>query len=147
MTLSFVCLTEDEDMHGLLLSFLHKLKSEIVSKHISSILNNIYTHVIVCSVFSHVHKIKIQVSHWLSQDAFVVCDVMCTEVWISFYFQIALRRERMGETAPFWNFSAASYPDLERDPSGGALARNSNNILVGNAGLSLNGSNSSSSKV
>ncbi|KAJ6350474.1 hypothetical protein OIU78_006609 [Salix suchowensis] len=60
--------------------------------------------------------------------------------------KIALRRERMGETAPFWNFSAASYPDLERDPSGGALARNSNNILVGNAGLSLNGSNSSSSK-
>ncbi|KAJ6768250.1 ACETOLACTATE SYNTHASE SMALL SUBUNIT [Salix koriyanagi] len=49
--------------------------------------------------------------------------------------KIALRRERM-----------ASYPDLERVPSGGALARNSTNILVGNAGLSLNGSNSSSSK-
>nr|CAB3491248.1 unnamed protein product [Digitaria exilis] len=27
--------------------------------------------------------------------------------------KIALRRERMGETAPFWGFSAASYPDLE----------------------------------
>ncbi|CAA6660278.1 unnamed protein product [Spirodela intermedia] len=27
--------------------------------------------------------------------------------------KIALRRERMGETAPFWRFSAASYPDLE----------------------------------
>ncbi|GER28291.1 acetolactate synthase small subunit [Striga asiatica] len=26
---------------------------------------------------------------------------------------IALRREKMGETAPFWRFSAASYPDLE----------------------------------
>ncbi|KAF9677010.1 hypothetical protein SADUNF_Sadunf08G0062800 [Salix dunnii] len=60
--------------------------------------------------------------------------------------KIALRRERMGETAPFWNFSAASYPDLERVPSRGALARNSTNILVGNAGLSLNGCNSSSSK-
>ncbi|KAD0728473.1 hypothetical protein R6Q59_014631 [Mikania micrantha] len=30
--------------------------------------------------------------------------------------KIALRREKLGETAPFWNFSAASYPDLE-DPS------------------------------
>ncbi|KAL6197293.1 hypothetical protein ACLB2K_032902 [Fragaria x ananassa] len=28
--------------------------------------------------------------------------------------KIALRREKMGETAPFWRFSAASYPDLER---------------------------------
>ncbi|KAL5726305.1 acetolactate synthase [Ranunculus cassubicifolius] len=27
--------------------------------------------------------------------------------------KIALRRERMGESAPFWRFSAASYPDLE----------------------------------
>nr|XP_043632598.1 acetolactate synthase small subunit 1, chloroplastic-like [Erigeron canadensis] len=27
--------------------------------------------------------------------------------------KIALRREKLGETAPFWNFSAASYPDLE----------------------------------
>lgn len=27
--------------------------------------------------------------------------------------QIALRREKMGESAPFWRFSAASYPDLE----------------------------------
>ncbi|KAL3520459.1 hypothetical protein ACH5RR_018608 [Cinchona calisaya] len=27
--------------------------------------------------------------------------------------KIALRREKMGETAPFWSFSAASYPDLE----------------------------------
>ncbi|KAG8390700.1 hypothetical protein BUALT_Bualt01G0110800 [Buddleja alternifolia] len=28
--------------------------------------------------------------------------------------KIALRREKMGETAPFWRFSAASYPDLEQ---------------------------------
>ncbi|KAG0480590.1 hypothetical protein HPP92_011448 [Vanilla planifolia] len=27
--------------------------------------------------------------------------------------KIALRREKMGDTAPFWRFSAASYPDLE----------------------------------
>ncbi|PIN20391.1 Acetolactate synthase, small subunit [Handroanthus impetiginosus] len=27
--------------------------------------------------------------------------------------KIALRREKMGEMAPFWRFSAASYPDLE----------------------------------
>ncbi|KAF3660653.1 Acetolactate synthase small subunit 2, chloroplastic [Capsicum annuum] len=27
--------------------------------------------------------------------------------------KIALRREKMGEFAPFWRFSAASYPDLE----------------------------------
>ncbi|RVW14013.1 Acetolactate synthase small subunit 2, chloroplastic [Vitis vinifera] len=27
--------------------------------------------------------------------------------------KIALRREKMGESAPFWRFSASSYPDLE----------------------------------
>lgn len=27
--------------------------------------------------------------------------------------KIALRREKLGDTGPFWNFSAASYPDLE----------------------------------
>ncbi|KAK9053458.1 hypothetical protein SSX86_030092 [Deinandra increscens subsp. villosa] len=32
--------------------------------------------------------------------------------------KIALRREKLGETAPFWNFSAASYPDIEaRSPA------------------------------
>lgn len=34
--------------------------------------------------------------------------------------KIALRRERMGENAPFWRFSAASYPDL-----GGAMPASS----------------------
>ncbi|GAA0146025.1 transferase [Lithospermum erythrorhizon] len=29
--------------------------------------------------------------------------------------KIALRRERMGESAPFWRFSAATYPDLEEE--------------------------------
>ncbi|XAR71488.1 Acetolactate synthase [Bertholletia excelsa] len=28
--------------------------------------------------------------------------------------KIALRREKMGESAPFWRYSAASYPDLEK---------------------------------
>ncbi|KAF3773056.1 hypothetical protein EJ110_NYTH56295 [Nymphaea thermarum] len=27
--------------------------------------------------------------------------------------KIALRREKLGATAPFWRFSAASYPDIE----------------------------------
>jgi hypothetical protein len=45
----------------------------------------------------------------------------------------------MGETATFWDFSAASYPDLER-PS-------PTNVLVENANRSLNGNASTSSKV
>ncbi|KAF9674515.1 hypothetical protein SADUNF_Sadunf10G0135200 [Salix dunnii] len=60
--------------------------------------------------------------------------------------KIALRRERMGETAPFWNFSADSYPNPDRIPSGIALARNSANTFAGNGDLLLNGSNTSSSK-
>ncbi|CAK9134616.1 unnamed protein product [Ilex paraguariensis] len=37
--------------------------------------------------------------------------------------KIALRREKMGETAPFWRFSAASYPDLEgTNPVGSLMA-------------------------
>ncbi|KAE8009816.1 hypothetical protein FH972_006228 [Carpinus fangiana] len=52
--------------------------------------------------------------------------------------KIALRREKMGETATFWDFSAASYPDLER-PS-------PTNVLVENANRSLNGNVSTSSK-
>ncbi|XP_050206713.1 acetolactate synthase small subunit 2, chloroplastic [Mercurialis annua] len=38
--------------------------------------------------------------------------------------KIALRRERMGETAPFWRFSASSYPDLERMQPGDAFSNN-----------------------
>ncbi|KAG5237362.1 acetolactate synthase small [Salix suchowensis] len=60
--------------------------------------------------------------------------------------KIALRRERMGETAPFWNFSADSYADPDRIPSGIALARNSANNFAGNGDLLLNGSNTSSLK-
>ncbi|KAK8964904.1 hypothetical protein KSP40_PGU009081 [Platanthera guangdongensis] len=41
--------------------------------------------------------------------------------------KIALRRERLGENAPFWRFSAASYPDLEgtMPPSSFLTSRNS----------------------
>ncbi|XP_009782836.1 acetolactate synthase small subunit 1, chloroplastic isoform X2 [Nicotiana tabacum] len=37
--------------------------------------------------------------------------------------KIALRREKMGESAPFWRFSAASYPDLEGAMSAGTISR------------------------
>ncbi|XP_071938915.1 acetolactate synthase small subunit 1, chloroplastic-like isoform X2 [Coffea arabica] len=37
--------------------------------------------------------------------------------------KIALRREKMGESAPFWRFSAASYPDLEGTMSPDAVLR------------------------
>ncbi|KNA15049.1 hypothetical protein SOVF_101660 [Spinacia oleracea] len=36
--------------------------------------------------------------------------------------KIALRREKLGESAPFWRFSAASYPDLEEAMSVDALS-------------------------
>ncbi|KAK2635101.1 hypothetical protein Ddye_029893 [Dipteronia dyeriana] len=43
--------------------------------------------------------------------------------------KIALRREKMGETAPFWNFSATSYPDLEGEiPNGGVVVKNSRSV-------------------
>ncbi|KMT14689.1 hypothetical protein BVRB_4g074570 [Beta vulgaris subsp. vulgaris] len=50
--------------------------------------------------------------------------------------KIALRRERMGETAPFWRFSAASYPDLEEKAV---------NTLVESTKRSINGDPGSSS--
>ncbi|MBA0585079.1 hypothetical protein Gorai_015869 [Gossypium raimondii] len=36
--------------------------------------------------------------------------------------KIALRREKMGASAPFWRFSAASYPDLEETVPDNALS-------------------------
>lgn len=36
--------------------------------------------------------------------------------------KIALRREKMGASAPFWRFSAASYPDLEGTPVDSVIA-------------------------
>ncbi|KAJ0018364.1 hypothetical protein Pint_11662 [Pistacia integerrima] len=53
--------------------------------------------------------------------------------------KIALRREKMGETAPFWNFSAASYPDLKRAVPNGAVVPKNNGSLNGNTGSSLGG--------
>lgn len=50
--------------------------------------------------------------------------------------QIALRREKMGETAPFWRFSAASYPDLEETIPTNALFRNVKRSLNGNSNTS-----------
>ncbi|WCJ38923.1 Acetolactate synthase small subunit 1 chloroplastic [Euphorbia peplus] len=60
--------------------------------------------------------------------------------------KIALRRERMGETAPFWRFCAASYPDLESMQLCDALPITSVSKLTDNSNGSLSGSNISSSK-
>ncbi|KAF3455191.1 hypothetical protein FNV43_RR05639 [Rhamnella rubrinervis] len=47
--------------------------------------------------------------------------------------KIALRREKMGETAPFWRFSATSYPDLEREVPADALVGKINRSSNGDA--------------
>ncbi|KAL5997966.1 Acetolactate synthase small subunit 1, chloroplastic [Asimina triloba] len=53
--------------------------------------------------------------------------------------KIALRREKMGETAPFWRFSAASYPDLEGQmPASSATKAASSTFLV-NSDVSTGG--------
>ncbi|TQD82287.1 hypothetical protein C1H46_032131 [Malus baccata] len=53
--------------------------------------------------------------------------------------KIALRREKMGATAPFWRFSAASYPDLEKSTSDDDLAVKANGTLNGDAGTASRG--------
>ncbi|MBA0782463.1 hypothetical protein Gotri_000345 [Gossypium trilobum] len=45
--------------------------------------------------------------------------------------KIALRREKMGETAPFWGFSAASYSDLEGRPTNGVVIRDEKRLVNG----------------
>ena len=40
----------------------------------------------------------------------------------------------MGATAPFWRFSADSYPDLDKSTSEGALEVKANRTLNGDAG-------------
>lgn len=53
--------------------------------------------------------------------------------------QIALRREKMGESAPFWRFSASSYPDLEGTISSALLSSRNERIndnLVQPSGVS-----------
>ena len=42
----------------------------------------------------------------------------------------------MGETAPFWRFSAASYPDLERPLPAKGLVANANQSHNGNVSTS-----------
>ncbi|KAK9947285.1 hypothetical protein M0R45_002916 [Rubus argutus] len=43
--------------------------------------------------------------------------------------KIALRREKLGASAPFWRYSAASYPDLERAMTVDALAGVENGVI------------------
>ncbi|KAL4609715.1 acetolactate synthase small subunit 1, chloroplastic isoform X2 [Castanea sativa] len=57
----------------------------------------------------------------------------------SLTIEIALRREKMGETAPFWRFSAASYPDLERPLPAKGLVANANQSHNGNVSTSSGG--------
>ncbi|XP_071921104.1 acetolactate synthase small subunit 1, chloroplastic-like [Coffea arabica] len=47
--------------------------------------------------------------------------------------RIALRREKMGETAPFWRFSAASYPDLEGTVPAQPILKNRDTLSGGNS--------------
>ncbi|KAL4323756.1 hypothetical protein GQ457_11G005600 [Hibiscus cannabinus] len=45
--------------------------------------------------------------------------------------KIALRREKMGGTAPFWGFSAASYPDLGSRSTNGGVTRDAKSLANG----------------
>ncbi|KAK8532235.1 hypothetical protein V6N12_053681 [Hibiscus sabdariffa] len=45
--------------------------------------------------------------------------------------KIALRREKMGGTAPFWGFSAASYPDPESRSTNGGVTRDAKSLANG----------------
>lgn len=54
--------------------------------------------------------------------------------------KIALRREKLGESAPFWRFSAASYPDLEGAMSTDAVSGVSKGLpSVESSDLSMEG--------
>ncbi|GAV86973.1 ALS_ss_C domain-containing protein/ACT_5 domain-containing protein [Cephalotus follicularis] len=53
--------------------------------------------------------------------------------------KIALRREKMGETAPFWRFSAASYPDLVKEIPDDAVIQKTSRALNDNISASLRG--------
>ncbi|VVB14717.1 unnamed protein product [Arabis nemorensis] len=53
--------------------------------------------------------------------------------------KIALRRERMGETAPFWRFTAASYPHLINGSSHNTVAEKTKLALTGNGNASPGG--------
>ncbi|XP_074564743.1 acetolactate synthase small subunit 1, chloroplastic-like [Curcuma longa] len=53
--------------------------------------------------------------------------------------KIALKREKMGDTAPFWRFSAASYPDLESINHITTLLQSTNTPMQGNLEQSSGG--------
>ncbi|XP_051116951.1 acetolactate synthase small subunit 1, chloroplastic-like [Andrographis paniculata] len=53
--------------------------------------------------------------------------------------KIALRREKMGESAPFWRFSAASYPDLEETRPANTVARTIRQTPTGESNTSAGG--------
>ncbi|KAG6479944.1 hypothetical protein ZIOFF_063421 [Zingiber officinale] len=53
--------------------------------------------------------------------------------------KIALKREKMGDTAPFWRFSAASYPDLESINHITTLIQSTNTPMQGNLEQSSGG--------
>ncbi|XP_050237888.1 acetolactate synthase small subunit 1, chloroplastic-like [Mercurialis annua] len=53
--------------------------------------------------------------------------------------KIALRREKMGECAPFWRFSAASYPDLGEIRQNDALLGSKSRVVVGEDQMSAGG--------
>lgn len=74
----------------------------------------------------------------LSHNYNMICQLFC--VSLSFFsFKIALRRERIGESAPFWRFSAASYPDLG--------APNLQKPILGSVDKTFNGTIESSPRV
>ncbi|KAL2248813.1 UNVERIFIED_CONTAM: Acetolactate synthase small subunit 1, chloroplastic [Sesamum indicum] len=53
--------------------------------------------------------------------------------------KIALRREKMGESAPFWRFSAASYPDLEATRPVDTISRTITETPIGGSDTSAGG--------
>ncbi|CAB4319280.1 unnamed protein product [Prunus armeniaca] len=53
--------------------------------------------------------------------------------------KIALRREKLGASAPFWRYSAASYPDLERTVPVDALVRDENRLANAESDISSGG--------
>ncbi|KAL0359288.1 UNVERIFIED_CONTAM: Acetolactate synthase small subunit, chloroplastic [Sesamum angustifolium] len=53
--------------------------------------------------------------------------------------KIALRREKMGESAPFWRFSAASYPDLEATRPVDTISRTVTETPIGASETSAGG--------
>ncbi|KAL6343254.1 hypothetical protein AAG906_022170 [Vitis piasezkii] len=53
--------------------------------------------------------------------------------------KIALRREKMGESAPFWRFSASSYPDLEGEIPENTFVETRNKTLNSESDASVGG--------